>query len=430
MWQLIAQLKDPKYFLALLFVLIFLSTLVVSLFECQQPTWPNHPLVLENTNSPGIPIIPSLTSVKSRSITVKSGDTWSSIFQSLQLNFNLLSSFLTLPEVRKYLTPLKINQHFSFIFDHGVLQSIKATIDVEHMLIIHSKNGILSTDIINIPVITQLAYIQGTIKNSFIHAAHRAGLSNAQAFQIANIFQSKINFSTALKAGDHFETLYQSKSVDGKILKQKSLAVVKFYTNNHVYTAIRFQNKAGKTAYYDEKGQGVQPALKRIPLHYKRISSPFSMHRFHPILHIYRPHLGVDFAAHSGTPVKSVGEGKIIQMIHHAEAGNMIKIKYSKHYVSVYAHLSKFAKNLHKNDMVTQGEVIGYVGSTGLSTGPHLHYGVYIDGHPKNPMTIQLLGINPISSNKRKLFLDHVKLMLSLINLYHMKQTGFQVSNE
>ena len=424
MKQLITQIRYPKYFLALLFVLILFSTLTISLLGYQQSKWPSHLPILETNHKPKNPIIPSLTSFKSQSITVKSGDTWSSIFQSLHLNLDLLHQFLNLAEVKKYLMPLKIKQKFSFEVYHGVLQSIKTTVDPEHTLIIHYNNGTLSTEIKNLPVTTQLAYTKGIIQHSFISAAHRAGLSNAQAFQVANIFQSKINFSTGLKAGDHFEILYQNKSRDGKMLKQKPLAVIKFYINNHVYTAIRFTNKNGKTAYYDKRGQGIQPTLQRIPLHYKRISSPFSMHRFHPILHIYRPHLGVDFAAHPGTPVKSVGEGKIIKITHNAEAGKMIKIRYNQHYVSVYAHLGKFAKNLHKNSIVSKGQVIGFVGSTGLSTGPHLHYGVYVDGHPKNPMTVKLPGVNPVSRSEKETFINHAKSMLSLLNLYQSKNIG------
>lgn len=424
MKQLIAQLRYPKYFLGLLFVLILLSTLTISLVGFQQPKWPNHLPVLETNHQSIQPIIPSLTSFKSKSITVKSGDTWSTIFQSLHLNFNLLNQLLGLAEVKKHLMPLQINQTFSFEFHHGVLQSIKTIIDSEHSLIINYNEGALSTEIKKLPVTTQLAYAQGTIKDSFIGAAHQAGLSNAQAFQIANIFQSKLNFSTALKAGDHFEVLYQNKSLDGKMLKQKPLAAVKFYTKNHVYTAIRFTNKAGKTAYYNEKGQGIQPALQRIPLHYKRISSSFSKHRYHPILHIYRPHLGVDFAAHTGTPVKSVGEGRVIAIQHNAEVGKMVKIKYDRHYVSIYAHLAKIEKSLHKNSMVSKGQVIGYVGSTGLSTGPHLHYGVYVDGHPKNPMTVKLPGIKPVSQGEKETFKNHAKSMLSLLDLYQFKHIG------
>jgi len=424
MKQLIAQLRDPRYFLGLLFVLVLLSTLAISLVGYQQPRWPNHLSALEANDSQVQAIIPSLSSFKSKSITVKAGDTWSTIFQSLHLDFNLLSQLLSLPEVKKRLTPLKINQTFSFEFHHGVLQSIQTIIDAEHTLIVHYNEGALSTEIKNLPVTTKLVYTQGTIQDSFIDAAHEAGLSNAQAFKIASIFQSKLNFSTSLKAGDRFEVLYQNKSFNDKPLKQKPLSAIKFYTKNHVYTAIRFTNKAGKTYYYDEKGQGIQPALQRIPLHYKRISSSFNKHRFHPILHIYRPHLGVDFAARSGTPVKSVGNGQVVSIRHNAEAGRMVKIKYDQHYVSVYAHLAKFSKNLHQHSMVSKGQVIGYVGSTGLSTGPHLHYGVYIDGHPQNPLTVRLPGVKPISQNEKETFLAHAKSMLSLLDLYQSKHLG------
>jgi murein DD-endopeptidase MepM/ murein hydrolase activator NlpD len=416
MKQLIAQLRDPRCFLGLLFILVFLSTLTISLIGYQQPKWLNT-----NFEQKDISFVTPLAALQSKSVTIKAGDTWSTLFQSLNLDLNLLHKILKLEDVKKHLTPLKINQTFSFNFHHHILSSIKTTIDAEHTLTINNDAGTLSTKVEQLPITSKLTYAQGTITDSFIDAAHQAGLSNVQAFQMAHIFQSKLNFSTSIKKGDHFEVLYQNNSLDGKPLKQKPLAAIKFYTKDHVYTAIRFTNKADKTYYYDEEGRGIQPALLRIPLHYRRISSSFNKHRFHPILHIYRPHLGTDFAARTGTPVKSVGDGQIISIRSNTETGKMIKVRYNQHYVAVYAHLAKFAKNLHLHSMVSKGQVIGYVGSTGLSTGPHLHYGVYINGQARNPMTVPLPGVDAVSSSEKETFSTQAKSMLSLLSLHHIK---------
>jgi murein DD-endopeptidase MepM/ murein hydrolase activator NlpD len=421
---LLQFIKDPKKYLGSLFISVLLTSLITSWIVYQQPKSINTPVELNLSDSENNPALPKISSFKSKSITVKSGDTWSTMFHSLHLDYQLLKHILTLPEVKQYLTPLRIKQRFEFKFYHGALKSIKTQIDSEHMLIICYQDGKLSVTIDDLPVRTDFAYTQGIIQGgSFLSAAYQSGLTQSQALTIANIFQSKINFSTSLHKGDKFEVLYQKKTLHGNPLKEKPISVIKLHTHRKTYTAIQFTNKDGKTNYYDEHGEGIQPALKRIPLKYRRISSHFSNHRFHPILHIYRPHLGVDFAAKVGTPIRSVGDGKIISINYTPSAGRIIKIRYNRHYVSIYAHLSRLAKNLHPYDMVSKEQVIGYVGSTGLATGPHLHYGVYVDGHPKNPLKVKLPGIDPVSSKEKQSFLNYSKSMLALLELYQSKDS-------
>jgi len=401
------KIKHPKYALSTLFVVIFFSILIVS---C--PHY-NRGIILAPLNHASR----FDTSGDWKKVVAGDGDSLDSIFYSLGIPRATLAAVMKLPQAQNELDPLHLDQTLYFQLNQHHLKTLRVPIDFKHTLWIENNNGKISAQIQTLPIDTVLVYGEGIVQHLFLEAAHQAGLSTAQAYQMADIYRPELDFSKMLHTGDRFEVLYQKYYLHGKEIGTGPVIAATFYVNHKTYSLIRFGDDENNARYYTPFGKSIEPALMRVPIHYTRISSYFSWHRYHPILHIYRPHLGVDLAAPSGTPVESVGNGRIIFIGKDGEAGNAIKVQYDEHYISLYAHLSRFAKKLHRNSSVKKGQVIGYVGETGLATGPHLHYGVYVNYVPKNPLTVKLPGTQPISAQDRPAFLEEAQAVLALLHL-------------
>jgi murein DD-endopeptidase MepM/ murein hydrolase activator NlpD len=219
-----------------------------------------------------------------------------------------------------------------------------------------------------------LTKAQGKIKKNLYESALEQNIDPKLILELADIFGWDINFFTDIRPGDSYQFMYEKIYVNGKFLRVGQILAAEFINQNHCFKAYYFKIPNGQGEYYDPKGRPLRKTFLKSPLRYKRISSCFSYHRRHPILGIVRPHLGIDYAASIGTPVESVGDGRIIYIGWKGGYGKFIKIRHNHRYVSTYGHLSRFAKGLKTGSLVKQGEVIGYVGSTGLSTGPHLDF--------------------------------------------------------
>ncbi len=222
------------------------------------------------------------------------------------------------------------------------------------------------------------------------------GITHKQWHAAAQIFAAHIDFSKNLHAGDQVHLLYKQYMGDHESYTGP-IEMAQLISPKKTWTAIRFERKPDQFAYYNKEGKSWQLAFLRVPVKYVYISSPFSLHRMHPILHVIRPHYGVDLAANMGTPIKATGNGVIQFMGYERGYGNMVKIKHGLEYQTVYAHMSRFKAGLHKSSRVKQGQVIGYVGESGMATGPHVHYEFRIMGTPKNPMTVKLPEGKPLN---------------------------------
>jgi murein DD-endopeptidase MepM/ murein hydrolase activator NlpD len=210
------------------------------------------------------------------------------------------------------------------------------------------------------------------------------------AMQLSDIFAWDIDFTTDLRDGDTFKIVVEALYLDGEFKKYGDILAAEFVNNGETYRAYRFEHN-GKAGYYDEEGKSLRKAFLKAPLSFRRISSGFSLGRFHPILKIYRPHHGLDYAAPAGTPVSAMGDGTVIFAGKKGQYGNLVIIRHPNGYKTYYGHLSKFGKDIKKGTKVEQGQIIGYVGSTGLATGPHLHYELRIRNRPVNPVTVKSL---------------------------------------
>ena len=243
----------------------------------------------------------------------------------------------------------------------------------------------------------------GVVESSLWNAMVAGNASPQVAVMLSHIFGWTIDFF-GIQRGDEFRVIYEQEFVEDRPVNNFHIRAASFRASDSLYYAIPFVQE-GEELYYNEKGNSLEGAFLKAPLDYYRISSRFTYSRYHPVLKRYRSHHGVDYAAPTGTPVYAIGSGKVIDKGYQANGGgNYVKIRHNSTYTTTYMHLSRFAKGLNVGDMVVQKEVIGYVGSTGLSTGPHLDFRVYENGKPINPLTIKSQPKKPISADNREAF--------------------------
>lgn len=242
------------------------------------------------------------------------------------------------------------------------------------------------------------------IKSSLFGATDAANIPDYIAIQIAEMFESEIDFSSDLRRGDHLSVIYEGSYDQGELLKTGDVLAAEFVNNGKTYQAIGYRDDSGKMQYYTPEGNSLHKSFLRSPLEFTRISSSFSSGRFHPILQRLKAHKGTDFAAPTGTGVKASGDAKVDFVGTKGGYGNVIVLKHDNGVSTVYGHLSRFSSGLHKGEKVAQGEVIGFVGTTGMSTGPHLHYEFLVNGEHRDPMTVALPKTFPITGQEKVAF--------------------------
>ena len=252
------------------------------------------------------------------------------------------------------------------------------------------------------PVIIKQKTDSGIIKSNLWNSMIENEINPVMSIVLSGIYAWNIDFF-GLQKGDHFSVIYDEEYVDSiPVAIGKVHAAVFGHQNKNFYAIAFFQDN--KSGYYDENGENLQRAFLKAPLNFSRISSRFSNSRFHPILKIHRPHHGIDYSAPAGTPVYSVGDGVVVEAKYTSQGGNSLTIKHNSVYTTGYLHLSGYAKGIKKGVHVTQGQLIGYVGSTGLATGPHLDFRFWKNGHPVDPLKVESPSANPVNENLRQEF--------------------------
>jgi murein DD-endopeptidase MepM/ murein hydrolase activator NlpD len=252
---------------------------------------------------------------------------------------------------------------------------------------------------------------EGNIKASLWESAvKRYGLSPELVMDFADIFRYDIDFLTEVQEGDSFAVLFEEDFCQGQAVGAGKIMAARFVNNGRTSEAFYYENADGTGDYYDGQGQSLKKMFLKSPLQYRRISSHFTHSRLHPILKIRRPHLGVDYAAPTGTPVEALGDGVVTFAGRKGGYGNLVIIQHGKTYTTQYGHLSKFAAGLKNGQRVTQGQLIAYVGSTGLSSGPHLDFRVQENGTFIDPLSVKLQPAPPIPEDKKQEFLAQVAL--------------------
>lgn len=347
-------------------------------------------------------------------ITVGNGDTLSTVFAKVGLSATVLHQVLGSSKEAKELGRLKIGQALEFkLTPDGQLESLHSQLsDMERVSLAKSDGGYQFKRELAKPDVRSV-YAHGVIDSSLFLSAKRAGLSHDLTMDLANIFGYDIDFGQDLREGDEFEAIYEEKMLDGKRVGTGSILAARFVNRGKTFSAIRYTNKQGASSYYTADGDSMRKAFIRTPVDVARISSRFSMGRKHPILNKIRAHKGVDYAAPRGTPIKAAGDGKVLLAGRKGGYGNTVVIQHNQRYRTLYGHMQGFAKGIRNGVAVKQGQVIGYIGTTGLSTGPHLHYEFQVDGTQVDPLSIKMAMADPISSGDKQRFLQMSKPLIA-----------------
>ena len=264
----------------------------------------------------------------------------------------------------------------------------------------------------------------GTVQGSLFGATDAANVPDSIASQMAEIFSSDIDFHRDLRPGDHFSVIYESYSYQGSPIKTGRLLAAEFVNGGEVHRALYFRDPKGREGYYTPSGQNMRRAFLKSPMPFTRISSGFSNARFHPVLQEWRAHKGIDYAAPTGTPIRAIADATVDFAGRQGGYGNLLVLNHQGPYSTAYGHLSRFAKGLKRGSRVAQGEVIGYVGSTGLATGPHLHYEFRVNGQQKNPLALKLPNAYPLAAQYRSLFASTAQPLLGRLDMARNTRTA------
>jgi murein DD-endopeptidase MepM/ murein hydrolase activator NlpD len=264
---------------------------------------------------------------------------------------------------------------------------------------------------------SEIKYASGTIETSLWDAMINGGLHPSLANELSVIFSWTVDFF-GLQKGDNFKVIYEELFIDNKSLGTGKIYGAQFNRTGSSITAIPF-SQDGKETYFDIDGNSLRKAFLKAPLQFSRISGRFSSNRMHPILRIRRPHFGVDYAAPLGNPVQAIGDGKIISATTENGSGRMVRIQHNSVYATAYLHLSRFGDGVSPGVFVKQGQVIGYVGSSGLSTGPHLDFRFFMNGSPVDPLKVDAPSVEPVADTSRVRFEKNKTVVLSLLGTFN-----------
>ena len=244
----------------------------------------------------------------------------------------------------------------------------------------------------------------GKIQGSLFGATDAADVPDRVASEMAETFSGDIDFHKDLRRGDHFSVVYEAMYYQGQLIKTGRLLAAEFINQDKVHRAVYFKDAQGRDGYYTPDGQSMKRAFLKSPMPFTRISSGFSNARYHPVLKEWRAHRGIDYAAPAGTPVRAIADSVVNFVGTQGGYGNLVLLNHQGQYSTAYGHLSRFAKGIKRGGRISQGQVIGYVGSTGLATGPHLHYEFRVNGVQQNPLALKLPTSYPLDPRAKSQF--------------------------
>jgi len=330
--------------------------------------------------------------------TVKSGDSLSKLFKRAGLKTQQLNEVMKSGEAAKKLTKIFPEDLIRVLTDdNGELQALRYEIDPETYLMVEREYGELVAKELKHTIETRVAHAEGAIDSSLFLAANEANISENVIMELAGIFGWDIDFALDIRKGDSFKLLYEEIYRNGEKVKDGEILAAEFVNDGDVYSAVRYTNpETNRTEYYTPEGKSLRKEFLRTPVNFTRISSRFTTKRYHPVLHKFRSHKGVDYAAKRGTPIRAAGDGKVIFKGKKGGYGRVVMIQHGSKYTTLYAHLNSYNKKIRVGKKVKQGQTIAYVGKSGLATGPHLHYEFRVNGVHRNPQTVRLPSSGPV----------------------------------
>lgn len=354
-----------------------------------------------------------------KTVTIQSGDTLASIFDENGISATTTYVIARLNEQTKSLRYIQPGQKIHLLSnEEGQLRQMKYEADITRTLLVQRREDqSFGSQIINSKLDAYPVYREGTIESSLFEAAAESNIPESVIMDLASIFGWDIDFSLDIRQGDLFGIIYNELYKDDVKIRNGRILAAEFVNNGKTYRAVYYTDPKGDGDYFDESGKSMRKAFLRSPVKFARVSSRFSNKRWHPVLSKWKSHKGVDYAAKRGTPIRASGDGKVISVGVKGGYGKAIFIRHGGRYTTVYGHMNGFARGIRSGTKVKQGQIIGYVGSTGLATGSHLHYEFRVNGTHKNPLTVSLPEAKPVHPSYLAHFQEKTSVYLSMLQL-------------
>ncbi len=333
-----------------------------------------------------------------REYKIEPGDTFAEVIGKTGIPYEEITSILNSSKEVFDFTKITAGKVLKLVFVQEAFAAMEYPVTNDTVVHVKKENNAFKVTEEEIQYVVETKTAEGVIADSLFIAAKQAGLEDKATLELANIFSSSVDFATEVQKGDSFSLVYEKRFLDGKEMGAGKILAAKFTNDGETYTAFLYEDK-----YYDAEGRSVARQFLKSPLNFARISSGFSYQRTNPVTKQVTPHRAIDYAADTGTPVIATANGKVSVAGSRGGLGITVELKHGS-YLTQYAHLSRIAKEVKVGTEVKQGDVIGYVGSTGISTGPHLQYALFENGTPINPLTSELPSGEFLASSEKGKF--------------------------
>jgi len=354
-----------------------------------------------------------------KTLTVRSGDTLASLFDRLGLGRELIHQLVRSGSAGKRLDRIYPGDTIRVGFSpEGEVAQVVYAFASEKRAVFEAQQQGFSSRIVEDPLETRIEYASGEIDSSLFLAGGRAGLTDRLIMELVSVFGWDIDFALDIRRGDRFSVVYESLFRNGERVRNGDIIAAEFVNQGRIYRAVRYTTAEGDTDYYAPDGTSMRKAFLRTPVKFSRISSGFGK-RLHPTLGTWRNHHGVDYAARTGTPIRATGDGRVTYRGYNGGYGKFIEIRHGGRYSTAYAHMKGYARGTSVGSYVEQGEIIGYVGSTGRSTGPHLHYEFRVNGVHRNPLRVEFPSSDPVPAEELARFREHTQPLLAQLDTLH-----------
>ena len=347
--------------------------------------------------------------------TVKSGDSMARIFKRQKFSPSTLHHLMKI-EQAKTLLRIKPGQVLEFQkTPSGDFAALRYPLNFSDSLVIRQEGEEFVAGTETKPVEHRQEFTSATIESSFYMAGKKAGMADGLIIELANVFGYDIDFALEIRKGDSFSVIYEDKYVDGKKVGYGEILSAEFVNQGDKYVAVRYTDSKGKVAYYTPEGKAMRKAFLRAPLNFSYVSSNFNPKRYHPILKRVKAHRGIDYRAPTGTPVRAAGDGRVLKSEYNRYNGNYVFLQHGNNIVTKYLHFSKRA--VKRGQRVKQGQIIGYVGSTGLSQAPHVHYEFVVNGVHRNPRRVKFPEAAPVPKEELPRFKEQTRDLLAKLDV-------------
>lgn len=351
-------------------------------------------------------------------IKTREKDSLASVFNRVGLGPQALGTLMKDNPHNSALSRLRPNQEIQLLIKNKVLEKMIVPYNSTQYLVFYREGNHYRSKINTRKMNSYSHFLTATVKGSLYGTAKQQKIPYKLIRQMTEILSGDIDFARGVRVGDQFSIVYKAFYIEDKLVNTGDILAVTYKSRGKTWQAVRFTSRSGRTDYLTPEGTGLKKAFIRYPIRFSHISSTFSLSRYHPILHYQRAHKGIDLAARIGTPIQATGDGRIEIIGRQNAYGNMIKIKHNSKYSTIYGHMLKFQKGLSKGDYVRRGQIIGYVGQSGLASGPHCHYEFHTNGVPKNPSTIDLPRGDPLTGRELANFKANTQTLLAQLHLF------------